>query len=138
MSASIATSAIYISDTPAQIKNKINRHAFSGGQDTAELHRLHGGNCTVDVAFQYLQFFLDDDVELESIRQRYTSGEMSSSEIKQRCISVVQDLVKTVQDRRVKIDENVVKSFMDPDVPRKCNLRPAVGQAPISLEKLKL
>jgi tryptophanyl-tRNA synthetase len=44
MSASKAETAIYLSDTPAQIKNKINRHAFSGGQDTAELHRQFGGN----------------------------------------------------------------------------------------------
>ena len=52
MSASDANSAIYINDTPAQIKNKINRHAFSGGGDTAQLHALNGGNCDIDVSFQ--------------------------------------------------------------------------------------
>ncbi|KAJ2997729.1 tryptophan--tRNA ligase [Globomyces sp. JEL0801] len=97
MSASIASSAIFISDTPAQIKNKINRHAFSGGGDTAELHRLHGGNCEVDVAFQYLTFFLDDDVELEEIRAAYTAGTMQTSAVKARCIAVIQELLAEVQ-----------------------------------------
>lgn len=52
-----------MSDTPGQIKNKINRHGFSGGQETEEEHRRLGGNPDVDVAYQYLGFFLEDDVE---------------------------------------------------------------------------
>ncbi len=42
MSASDPTSAIFVTDTPAQIKNKINRYAFSGGGDTVEEHRANG------------------------------------------------------------------------------------------------
>jgi tryptophanyl-tRNA synthetase len=98
MSASDANSAIYISDTPAQIKNKIKKHAFSGGGDTAALHAENGGNCDVDVAFQYLRFFLDDDAELKSIRVAYTAGTMSTMELKERCVDVVSALVKTMQD----------------------------------------
>jgi tryptophanyl-tRNA synthetase len=37
MSASKAETAVYITDTPAQIKNKIKKYAFSGGGDTAEV-----------------------------------------------------------------------------------------------------
>ncbi len=47
------------------------RYAFSGGRDTLEEHRALGGNCDVDVSFQYLSFFLEDDAELERIRQEY-------------------------------------------------------------------
>jgi hypothetical protein len=36
---SVDSSAIFMNDTPNKIKNKINKHAFSGGQDTAELHK---------------------------------------------------------------------------------------------------
>ena len=50
-----------MTDTPNQIKNKINRHGFSGGGDTEELHRQNGGNPDVDVAFQYLSFYEEDD-----------------------------------------------------------------------------
>jgi tryptophanyl-tRNA synthetase len=37
------------------------RHAFSGGQETLEEHREKGGNPDVDVAYQYLQFMMEDD-----------------------------------------------------------------------------
>jgi tryptophanyl-tRNA synthetase len=61
MSASIDTSAIFMKDTPNQIKNKINKYAFSGGQETVEEHRRLGGNPDVDVAYQWLNFFMEDD-----------------------------------------------------------------------------
>lgn len=56
-----------MSDTAAQIKNKVNRHGFSGGQETEEEHRLYGGDTEVDVSYQYLTFFLEDDEELETL-----------------------------------------------------------------------
>lgn len=67
MSASIDTSAIFMTDTAKQIKKKINSHAFSGGGATVEEHRANGGNPDVDVAYQYLSFFMDDDEELKKI-----------------------------------------------------------------------
>lgn len=95
MSASDANSSIFLTDTPKQIKTKVrlllvrlcrvwpqtnicasricslqvNKHAFSGGKDTVEEHRKHGGNPDVDVSFMYLTFFLEDDEQLEKIRQ---------------------------------------------------------------------
>ncbi|KAK6015859.1 tryptophan--tRNA ligase domain protein [Ostertagia ostertagi] len=44
MAASDSNSCIYLSDTPKQIKNKINKYAFSGGQASIEEHRALGGN----------------------------------------------------------------------------------------------
>ena len=67
MSASDANSSIFMTDTPNQIKNKINKHGFSGGRETEEEHRKYGGDTDVDVAYQYLSFFLDDDEELAKI-----------------------------------------------------------------------
>lgn len=67
MSASDQNSSIYMTDTPNQIKNKINRHGFSGGQETEEEHRRLGGNPDVDVAYQYLGFFLEDDEEWKKL-----------------------------------------------------------------------
>lgn len=48
---------------------QVNKHAFSGGKDTVEEHRKFGGNPDVDVSFMYLTFFLEDDEQLEKIRQ---------------------------------------------------------------------
>lgn len=69
MSASDLNSAVFLTDTAKQIKNKINKYAFSGGQATIEEHRELGGNCEVDISFQWLRFFLEDDQELEQIRK---------------------------------------------------------------------
>ena len=44
MSGSVANTAVYVTDTPKQIKDKINKHAFSGGQETLELQRKLGAN----------------------------------------------------------------------------------------------
>ena len=69
MSASDPTSSIYLTDTLDQIKQKINKYAFSGGRDTKEEHRKYGGNTEVDVSYQYLTFFLEDDAKLADIKQ---------------------------------------------------------------------
>lgn len=61
MSASIDSSAIFMKDTPKQIKDKINKYAFSGGQVSAEEQREKGGNPDIDVSYQYLHFFMEDD-----------------------------------------------------------------------------
>ena len=34
-----------------------------------EEHRLLGGDCDVDISFQYLRFFLEDDAKLDQIQQ---------------------------------------------------------------------
>ena len=69
MSASDVNSSIYMSDTAGQIKNKVNRHGFSGGKETEEEHRKYGGDPDVDVAYQYLTFFLDDDEEIKTLAE---------------------------------------------------------------------
>ena len=69
MSSSDPTSSIFLTDTPNQIKNKINKYAFSGGRDTKEEHEKYGGNTEVDVSYQYLTFFMDDDDKLAEIKK---------------------------------------------------------------------
>ncbi|OSD02009.1 tryptophanyl-tRNA synthetase [Trametes coccinea BRFM310] len=113
MSASDVNSSIYMTDTPAQIKNKINKHGFSGGQETVEEHRRLGGNPDVDVAYQYLGFFMDDDEEWKKMGEEYRAGRLLTGELKAKCIKVLQDFVKDFQDRRAKITEDEVKAFMD-------------------------
>eukprot|EP00158_Paraphelidium_tribonemae_P003381 Partr_v1_DN26084_c0_g1_i2_m558 putative tryptophanyltRNA synthetase len=113
MSASIDSSAIFMSDTPNQIKKKINRFGFSGGQDTKELQELHGGNPDVDVAYQYLTFFLDDDAELAELNSLYRAGKLMSSEMKARCVEVLQDFVESFQKRKAAVTDDDVKAYMD-------------------------
>ncbi|KAK0727179.1 hypothetical protein B0T26DRAFT_737951 [Lasiosphaeria miniovina] len=113
MSASVDESAIFMKDTPNQIKNKINKYAFSGGKTTVEEHREKGGDTSVDVSFLYLRFFLEDDEELEKIRLAYESGELLTGDLKAICIKELQTYVKAFQERRAKVDDEIVHQFMD-------------------------
>ena len=49
----------------------MNKHAFSGGRDTIEEHREKGGDITVDISYQYLTFFMEDDEKLQQIKEVY-------------------------------------------------------------------
>jgi tryptophanyl-tRNA synthetase len=111
MSASDANSCIFLSDSPNQIKKKINKHAFSGGQETAELHREKGGNCDIDSSFQFLRFFEESDETLEDIREKYSSGRMLSGELKVLAIAAVQKIIAEMQERRKTITDETVKEF---------------------------
>nr|XP_033807431.1 tryptophan--tRNA ligase, cytoplasmic isoform X2 [Geotrypetes seraphini]XP_033807432.1 tryptophan--tRNA ligase, cytoplasmic isoform X2 [Geotrypetes seraphini] len=114
MSASDPNSSIFLTDTPKQIKTKINKHAFSGGKDTIEDHRKYGGNCEVDVSYMYLTFFLEDDEKLEKIRQDYTSGALLTGELKKALIETLQPIILAHQERRKQISDETVKLFMTP------------------------
>lgn len=113
MSASIDSSAIFMNDSAKKIKDKINKYAFSGGRDTVEEHRALGGNPDVDVSYQYLTFFVEDDEELERIRASYKKGDMLTGELKKICIETLQKFVVGFQERRAKVTHEVVRQFMD-------------------------
>jgi tryptophanyl-tRNA synthetase len=68
MSSSTASSAIMVTDSPKEIKSKVNRYAFSGGGATEGEQREKGADLEVDVPYQYLRFFLEDDEELKQVR----------------------------------------------------------------------
>lgn len=93
MSASSESSGIFMSDTEKNIKNKINKYAFSGGGVSTEDHRRDGGNPDVDVSYQYLTFFLEDDVELkriETVSYRLGWSRTMADRIGNRNIEVVE------------------------------------------------
>lgn len=113
MSASNSKGTIYLNDTPSDVKKKINRLAFSGGKETLEEHRRLGGDPTVDVPFQYLRYFLEDDEELERYRLGYLAGDITSGEMKKRCIEVIQSFLAEYQERRKAVTDDTAKIFMD-------------------------
>ena len=93
--------AILTTDTPEEVKRKINKYAFSGGQPTIEEHRKLGGNPDIDVCFQYLKmFFENDDEKLEQIYKDYKSGKMLTGELKQYTINKINDFLKSHQEKR--------------------------------------
>jgi tryptophanyl-tRNA synthetase len=114
MSASNPNSAIYMSDTEKQIKNKINRHAFSGGQETIELHREKGGNPDIDVPYQYLTYFEDDDEKIAKYAEDYRKGVMLTGEMKAECIKMMIGYVKRFQDARANVTDEVLEEYLRP------------------------
>lgn len=113
MSGSAANSAVYMTDTPKEIKNKINKHAFSGGQETLELQRELGANLSVDVSYEWLYYFLDDDARLDEIARDYASGAMLTGEVKKELIGCLQALVAAHQERRKDVTDEIVQQFME-------------------------
>lgn len=109
MSSSKEDTAIYTTDTPKEVERKIKRYAFSGGRDTLEEHRRHGGNPDIDVSFQYLRhMFESDDKKLRDIYNSYKSGAMTSGELKQITIDAINEFLKEHQKKR-----NSAKSKID-------------------------
>jgi len=114
MSSSDDNSAIFVTDSPEKIETKIKKFAFSGGRQTREEHRALGGNCDIDVSFQWLTFFEPDDAKLEHVRTEYTAGRMSTSEIKQILIDTLKPIVAQHQRMREKVTDDMVETFMTP------------------------
>lgn len=112
MSGSAANTAVYVTDTAKQIKDKINKHAFSGGQATLELQRQLGANVAVDVSCEWLKFFMEDDVRLQQILEDYGSGKMLTGEVKKELIGILQEMVKEHQERRALVTDEIVQQYM--------------------------
>ncbi|KAK9667867.1 hypothetical protein RND81_13G016900 [Saponaria officinalis] len=112
MSASDPNSAIYVTDSAKDIKNKVNRYAFSGGQDSIEKHRKLGANLQVDIPVKYLGFFLDDDAELEHIKTEYAAGRMLTGEVKKRLTEVLTEVVERHRRARAAVTDEMVDAFM--------------------------
>ncbi len=114
MSSSEETSAVFSTDTPEQVKKKINKYAFSGGRDTIEEHRKYGGNPDVDVAYQWLRYFEDDDKKLKKIHDDYRAGKLLSGELKAILIDKINTYLAEHQKRRKEAPKMLEKFIYKP------------------------
>lgn len=114
MSSSDPKSAIFLNDSEEEIREKIFKYAFSGGQPTIELHRKLGGNPDVDVCFQWLYaLFEEDDKKIEEIREKYKSGEVLTGELKEYAAKKISEFIKEHQKRKKKAEEKLRKYMYD-------------------------
>ena len=102
MSASEESTAIFTTDSPEAVRTKIMKYAFSGGQPTVEEHRKKGGNAAIDVSYQWLVFFEEDDKKLRKIYDDYTSGKLLTGELKQMLVEKLNAFLKEHQKKREK------------------------------------
>ena len=114
---------VFLTDSDDEIRRKIMTHAFSGGRETAKLQRELGADLDIDVAYQWLRFFLEDDDELEQIGKSYGSGSgeyWNTAAVKERLVVELQKLVRAHKARR--------------DVPTRVEINQCVGCIPSSGE----
>lgn len=101
MSSSVGNT-ITLDDSPEEVKRKINKYAFSGGQATIEEHRKKGGNPDIDVSFQYLRFLFEpDDKKLQKIYDDYKSGKLLTGELKAILIDKINAFLKEHQKKKI-------------------------------------
>lgn len=101
MSSSNSFKSILSTDSPEVVKKKINKYAFSGGQKTIDEHRKKGGNPEVDVSFQYLKYFFEeDDSKLIEIEEEYKAGRLLTGDLKKYAIEKINAFLKEHQKRR--------------------------------------
>ena len=111
MSSSQPETTMFLNDSMKDIEKKI-KSSFSGGQATVEEHRAKGGNPDVDVAFQYLRYFFEeDDNELERIRNEYVSGELLTGEIKAICVEKASTWMERHHELKDQ-NQHLVKEFL--------------------------
>ena len=115
MSSSKPKTTIFLDDDIDSITKKI-RKAYSGGQSTIEEHRRIGGNPDIDVAYQYMMYFFeDDDAYLEEINQQYRSGSLLAGEMKQLCIDRATAWLSNHQEMKDQT-AHLVDEFFAPDL----------------------
>lgn len=113
MSASDSMSYISLTDSAKEVEHKIKKYAFSGGRDTLEEHRKLGGNPDVDVSFQYLRFFFEeDDKKLARIEKDYRDGKLLTGELKKIVIEKINGFLGEHQKKLVGARKRV-KEFVD-------------------------
>ena len=111
MSSSIPHTTIWTTDGPNAVSGKINKYAFSGGRDTVKEHRKKGGNPDIDVSYQWLTFFEEDDRKIKKIYDEYKSGKLLSGELKQILIGKLNAFLEDHQKNREKA-KSMVEKFM--------------------------
>ncbi len=112
MSASEKETAIYTTDSAEDVERKIKKFAFSGGQATIEEHRKKGGNPDIDISYQWLTFFEEDDKKLEKIYNDYKSGALLTGELKEILIKRINNFLKTHQENRRKARNKLDKFIL--------------------------
>ena len=111
MSSSMPETTIFLNDSMKTIEKKI-KSSFSGGQPTVEEHRKKGGNPDIDVAYQYLRYFFEEnDNELEKIREEYISGKLLTGEIKSICIEKAESWMKEHHELKEQ-NQHLIKDFL--------------------------
>ncbi|MAF50594.1 MAG: tryptophan--tRNA ligase [Nanoarchaeota archaeon] len=108
MSSSDPNSYIALTDSEETVTNKIKKYAFSGGQPTLKEHKEKGGNPDIDTSFILLKYFFEpNDKKLQTLHDRYSSGSLLTSDLKDITITKINSFLKTHQKKREKAKSQI-------------------------------
>jgi len=114
MSSSKPKTTLFLRDDLPTVEKKIKR-AFSGGQTTIEEHRRLGGDPDIDVAYQYMMYFFEeDDGYLAELNSDYRAGKILAGEMKQLCIDRAVDWLGHLHEMRDQT-AHLVEDFLAQD-----------------------
>ena len=87
--------------------------SFSGGADSIEEHRKKGGNPEIDVSYQWLMFFEEDDSKLRKIYDDYKSGKLLTGELKSILVENLASFIKEHKKKREKAKNSIDKFLIE-------------------------
>lgn len=120
MSSSRKETAVLLTDPPETVREKIMKRAFSGGAPSLKEHREKGGNPSVDVSFQWLNmFFEEDDKKIQSLEKGYKKGTLSTGEMKNHLIEKLNSFLKEHKRKRKKAEKPVKKLMYEGKLAKK-------------------
>ncbi|MCS7135294.1 MAG: tryptophan--tRNA ligase, partial [Candidatus Aenigmarchaeota archaeon] len=71
-----------------------------------------GGNPDIDVSYQWLTFFEEDDAKLKKIYEDYKSGKLLTGELKEILIEKLNVFLKKHQEEREKAKSKIEKFIL--------------------------
>lgn len=105
------SSTIFMNMEPKEIRNIIKKKAQSGGRDTIKEHRQLGANLSIDMSYKYLEYFLEDDDRLAEIAHAYSTGLMTTGEIKNILADIIIEFVDQHKIKKSQVTHDVLKKF---------------------------
>jgi len=108
MSASCPDTAIFLSDSEAEVKRKIG-NCFTGGRNTAEEQRRLGGKPEICKKYEIDLFHLESDAKLRDIFEKCKSGKRLCGECKQLTTAYLVRFLKSHQKKAKKAEARARK-----------------------------
>lgn len=106
--------AILLNDNAKQIEKKILKVAFSGGRDSTEEHRRLGGQCEIDIAYQCLRIFCENDELVNKTFNDYSKGELLSGDLKKTIVCpFMKEFMAAFEQKKKPITTAKMKEYMD-------------------------
>jgi len=93
--------AIYLSDTPKQIKKKIGAMYPGQSRDPDQ-----PGDPDINPVFDYADIFIKDSAFVEELKERYRKGDnLGDGHVKAHVIEAVEELIAPMRERRAEYDK---------------------------------